>query len=80
MLTFVFQAGCELDPVDKNKTTPLHLAAKYGNEKTASLLVERGASLKQVNSDGHNALTIAILHGKRFCTVARVITRKVAFQ
>ncbi len=59
------QADCAVDPVDKSKNTPLMLAAKYGNEKSASLLVERGASLTQVNSDGHNALTVAILHGKR---------------
>ncbi len=51
--------------MDKNKTTPLHLTARYGNERTAALLIEYGASLTQVNSDGHNALTIAILHGKR---------------
>ncbi len=52
--------------MDKNKTTPLHLAAKYGNQATAALLIERGASLTHVNSDGHNALTVAILHGKRW--------------
>ncbi len=52
--------------MDKNKTTPLHLTARYGNERTADLLIEYGASLTQVNSDGHNALTIAILHGKRY--------------
>ena len=55
--------------MDKNKTTPLHLTARYGNEKTAALLIEHGASLTQVNSDGHNALTIAILHGKRYAVL-----------
>jgi len=54
-----------VDPMDKNKTTPLHLTARYGHEKTASLLIEHGASLTQTNSDHHNALTIAILHGKK---------------
>ena len=51
--------------MDKNKTTPLHLTAKYGHEKTAKLLIDNKASLTQCNSSGHNALTIAILHGKR---------------
>ena len=51
--------------MDKKKTTPLHLTARYGHEKTARLLLDRGASLVQCNSQGHNALTIAILHGKR---------------
>ncbi len=51
--------------MDKNKTTPLHLTARYGHEKTAALLIKHDASLTQTNSDGHNALTIAILHGKK---------------
>lgn len=59
------QANSPIDPMDKKKTTPLHLTARYGHEKTARLLLDRGASLVQCNSQGHNALTIAILHGKR---------------
>lgn len=52
--------------MDKNKTTPLHLTARYGHEKTAKLLIERGASLIATNSDGHNALALAIMHGKKY--------------
>ena len=44
----MFQANSPVDPTDKNKTTPLHLTARYGHDKTTSLLIEHGASLTQV--------------------------------
>ena len=65
----LINANAPLDPLDKNKTTPLHLTAQYGHEKTAKILIEKGASLSQTNSDGYNALTIAIIHGKRYHTL-----------
>jgi ankyrin repeat protein len=37
-----------VDPTDKNKTTPLHLTAKYGHDKTTAILIENGAKLTQV--------------------------------
>eukprot|EP00094_Tigriopus_californicus_P006606 TCALIF_06362-PA protein Name:"Similar to trpa-1 Transient receptor potential cation channel subfamily A member 1 homolog (Caenorhabditis elegans)" AED:0.12 eAED:0.12 QI:8/0.6/0.31/0.93/1/1/16/267/1355 len=64
----LLDANAPIDPMDKNKTTPLHLAARSGHEKTVKLLIERGASLVQTNSEGHNALTMAILHGKKDVT------------
>ena len=51
--------------MDKNKTTPLHLSARYGHEKSAKILIAQGASLTHSNNMGHNALTLAILHGKK---------------
>eukprot|EP00095_Tigriopus_kingsejongensis_P005747 maker-scaffold28_size608977-snap-gene-2.12 protein:Tk05747 transcript:maker-scaffold28_size608977-snap-gene-2.12-mRNA-1 annotation:"transient receptor potential cation channel subfamily a member 1-like protein" len=65
---FPIKANAPIDPMDKNKTTPLHLASRFGHEKTAKLLIERGASLIQTNSEGHNALTLAIQHGKKDVT------------
>ena len=60
------QSGSPVDPMDKKKTTPLHLAAQFGHSKTASLLIERSASVTLTNSQGHNVLTIAIKHGNRY--------------
>ena len=60
-----FQAGAPIDPTDKNKTTPLHLAAKYGHDSMAELLVTRGASLSKTDLSGKNALALAILHGNK---------------
>ena len=51
--------------MDKNKVTPLHLAAKYGHDKTVKLLIERGASVTSTNSSGHNPLVSAIVHGQK---------------
>ena len=44
-----FQADSPVDPTDKNKTTPLLLTARYGHDKTASLLIEHGADLTHVS-------------------------------
>ena len=65
LFPFCLQADAPIDPVDKNKTTPLHLSARYGHEKTAQMLINRGASLTHADNMGHNALTLSILHGKR---------------
>ena len=66
MVSAFLQAGSPVDPLDKMKKTPLHLAAEGGHTKTASLLIERGASVTLTNNVGHNALTIALKHGNRF--------------
>jgi receptor-interacting serine/threonine-protein kinase 4 len=52
--------------MDKKKLTPLHLAAQAGHTKTATLLLERGASVTITNNKGYNALTLAIKKGNRF--------------
>ena len=52
--------------MDKNKTTPLHLAARYGHESMAELLIQKGASLVKTDLAGKNALVLAISHGNRF--------------
>ena len=69
----LLEANADINAMDKNKTTPLHLAARYGHEKVAKLLIERGASVTQINSNGHNPLITAILHGKRFVVIGTVI-------
>ena len=39
---------------------------RYGHDKVAKLLIERGASVTQINSNGYNPLVVAILYGKRY--------------
>ena len=52
--------------MDKNKTTPLHLAARYGHEDMARLLIESGAAVRKIDMNGRNALDIAIHRGNKY--------------
>ena len=51
--------------MDKNKRTPLHLAARYGHDSVARLLSEKGASVEKTDIFGRNCLAFAISHGNR---------------
>lgn len=51
--------------MDKNKKTPLHLAARYGHDSVAKLLIEKGASVEKTDIFGRNCLSLAIAHGSR---------------
>eukprot|EP00126_Sphaerothecum_destruens_P009387 Sdes_comp20496_c0_seq1m14941 len=44
--------------------TPLHKTAKYGHLKCAEYLIENGAKLEIVDSEGRTPLAIAALHGE----------------
>ena len=35
----LLDANADINPMDRNKVTPLHLAAKYGHEHTVKLLI-----------------------------------------
>jgi ankyrin repeat protein len=50
------------DNFDKNKQTPLHIAAKYGYLRIATFLMERGANSQAKDSDGLTALMLAVSH------------------
>ena len=45
--------------VDPNGWTALHYAAKFGSLESVMVLVQAGASLTQMNSQGQTALKIA---------------------
>jgi Ankyrin repeats (3 copies) len=51
--------GCELQPVDKEGNTPLHLACKSGSFLVSSLLISKGASLEFENRYGETPLFLA---------------------
>ena len=53
------QKDIEIDPVDENGQTPLHLATAYGNTKIVKKLLRAGADRKIVNNKGEIALKIA---------------------
>ena len=56
----------EIDPIDKFKTTPLHLAAKEGHVTAVETLLENNASITSLDSQNFNALDWAIENGHRY--------------
>ena len=53
------QPSIELDPLDENGQTPLHLATAYGNTKIVKKLLRAGANRQIVNNKGELAIKIA---------------------
>lgn len=53
-----------INRVDPNGWTALHYAAKFGSLASVKVLVQSGASLTQMNSQGQTALKIARLAKK----------------
>ena len=56
----------DIDPKDKQKTTPLHLAAKEGHVTAVETLIKHGALVSGRDYRGFNALDWAIENGHRF--------------
>ena len=54
-----------MDPMDKSKTTPLHLASAKGHTEVVSLLLKWHASVSQKDTDGFNCLDLAIDNGHK---------------
>jgi len=53
------QKGIELNPVDVEGFTPLHLATTYGNSKIVKKLLIAGADRHPTTNKGQTALEIA---------------------
>ena len=64
-LAALLDAGGEVDPIDKAKTTPLHLAAKNGHVDTVEFLMDHDANIRLTDVDGNNALELATMHTKK---------------
>ncbi len=72
MCTFVqIQSDAPIDPMDRSKTTPLHLAAENGHEQLLLLLLKHGANIAAEDAYGRNVMEIAILAHRR--SVVRAI-------
>ena len=62
-------AKAEIDPKDKLKTTPLHLAAKEGHVAAVETLLKYNANVSSRDHRGFNALDWAIENGHRYTVV-----------
>jgi uncharacterized protein len=49
----------DINQVNNQGNTPLHIAADIGNLKIIESLIDKGASFEQLNNDGHTPLHIA---------------------
>ena len=61
----LLQNSATIDPVDRSKTTPLHLAAENGHAKMIELLLDYGADITMEDINSRNALERAILSGRK---------------
>ena len=54
----LLQSDHNPDVTSKSGFTPLHIAAHYGNENIASLLVQKGADVNFLAKVNYNSITI----------------------
>lgn len=62
---YLVSRGANLNAVDSNGNTALHLMASYGWFDMANLLVTKGANLNSVDSKGNTALHLIAYYGLR---------------
>lgn len=65
MIKSLLEYDSPIDPTDRGKTTPLHLASKRGHAECVSLLIARGADVNIQNADGFNCMDLAIDSGHK---------------
>ena len=61
----LLEENAPIDPLDRTKTTPLHLAAENGHATMLELLLAHGADITMEDSQSRNALERAILSGQK---------------
>jgi len=64
VVQLLLDRGARIDAPSPNRSTPLMLAARYGDERNALLLVQRGADLTLRNDRALNAADFARLGGR----------------
>jgi ankyrin repeat protein len=64
VVALLLDRGAQLEAESPNRTTPLMMAARYGTEDAALLLLARGASAKARNDVNLNAADFARLAGR----------------
>ena len=60
VLDSLIKNGEDVNAIDKNKDTPLHLASRYGKLELVKLLIEHGADMNVKNNYGKTPLHWAI--------------------
>lgn len=65
MVKILLEADSPIDPTDRGKTTPLHLACKNGHSECVKLLIDRGADVRNTSSEGDNCMDMAIDNGHK---------------
>ena len=61
----LFTYDSPLNPLDRAKSTPLHLAVENGHVEMVNLLLENGADISKEDHQNRNPLEKALLHGQR---------------
>ena len=64
-LISLLDSGAMVDPTDRAKTTPLHLAARNGHVDSVLYLMDNGANVRLTDDDGNNALELAIINSNK---------------
>ena len=59
VVRFLLNQGVDIDARSPNGTTPLMMAARYGSQDAAELLLMRGADVRLLNDRGLNAVEFA---------------------
>jgi uncharacterized protein len=59
LVTLLLEKGADIEAASPNGTTPLMMAARYGNQESAVLLLARGAKARNTNQAGLNAIGFA---------------------
>jgi uncharacterized protein len=59
LVTLLLEKGADIEAASPNGTTPLMMAARYGNQESAVLLLSRGAKARSTNHAGLNAIEFA---------------------
>lgn len=72
-VALLLERGAPIDAASPNRTTPLMMAAQYGAETSATLLLDRGAQAALLNDRGHSAADFA-RRGGRQALAARLET------
>ena len=72
----LIQNGADVNAVDKNKLTALHIAAKKGHVDVAKVLIQNGADVNAVDKNKFTALHFAAENGH--VDVAKVLIQNGA--
>lgn len=65
MIKILLEYDSPIDPTDRSKTTPLHLASSRGHPDSVKLLIEKGADVNIRTADGYNCMDLAIDNGQK---------------